>query len=63
MNLWRQDKGQKNCVQRFMQSIQSGGKCPIPDDEIFEVARVTLDIDKKLRNIIGTNEKVLSFKP
>ena len=47
MNLWSQDKGQQNCVNEFMKSIQSS-KNPIPHDEIFEVARVSIDIAKSL---------------
>ena len=50
MNLWSQDKGQKECVDLFMQSVMQGGQCPIPQDEIFEVARVSVDIAKMLKN-------------
>ena len=49
MNLWSQDKGQKHCVEAFMKSMREGRKTPIPLDEIFEVARVSLDIAKMLR--------------
>ena len=49
MNLWSQDKGQSNCTNAFMQSIRSGGINPIPQDEIFEIARVTIDIANMLR--------------
>ena len=49
MNLWSQDKGQENCVDAFMQSVRQGGKNPIPQDEIFEVARVSVDIAEMLR--------------
>ena len=38
MNLWSQDKGQKNCVDAFMESVREGRENPIPQDEIFEVA-------------------------
>lgn len=50
MNLWSQDKGQENCVEAFMESAREGGKNPIPQDEIFEVARVSVDIAEILRN-------------
>jgi len=50
MNLWSQDKGQENCVDVFMKSVREGGKNPIPQDEIFEVARVSVDIAEILRN-------------
>ena len=49
MNLWLQDKGQTNCVNAFMNAVKSGGECPIPQDEIFEVARVSVDIAEMLR--------------
>lgn len=50
MNLWFQDKGQQNCVNAFIKSVRDGGRSPIPQDEIFEVARVSIDIAKILRN-------------
>lgn len=49
MNLWSQDKGQDNCVEAFMESVRGGGKNPIPQDEIFEVARVSVEIAEMLR--------------
>ena len=49
MNLWSQDKGQGNCVDAFMKSVREGGENPIPQDEIFEVARVSVDIAESLR--------------
>ncbi|MFO0783006.1 MAG: bi-domain-containing oxidoreductase [Phycisphaerales bacterium] len=48
LNLWRQDKGQAACAAAFVQAIQaggpSGGKEPIPVDQILEVGRVTIQI-------------------
>jgi predicted dehydrogenase/threonine dehydrogenase-like Zn-dependent dehydrogenase len=49
MNLWSQDKGQRNCVDAFMKSVREGTENPIPQDEIFEVARVSVDIVETLR--------------
>ena len=49
MNIWSQDKGQKNCVDAFMKSIREGKKNPIPQNEIYEVARVSVDIAEMLR--------------
>jgi predicted dehydrogenase/threonine dehydrogenase-like Zn-dependent dehydrogenase len=49
MNLWTQDKGQGHCVDAFMKSVREGGKTPIAQDEIFEVARVSVDIAEMLR--------------
>ncbi len=50
MNLWSQNKGQENCVATFIQNFNEGGKNPIPLDEIFEVARVSVDIAEILKN-------------
>lgn len=48
LNLWRQDKGQAACAAAFVQAIQaggpSGGKEPIPVDQILEVGRATIQI-------------------
>ncbi len=50
MNLMRQDKGQKACVQKFLNSIEAGLAAPIPFDELIEVARVSIDVAEQLRN-------------
>ncbi|MNN31351.1 hypothetical protein D3C81_1450380 [compost metagenome] len=42
MNLWRQDKGQKQCAAAFVAAMQDTGKAPIPYDEVMEVSRVTI---------------------
>ena len=49
MNLWKQDKGQKACTALFLQGIQDG-KPTIPDNEIFEVARISIEVAEQLRN-------------
>jgi predicted dehydrogenase/threonine dehydrogenase-like Zn-dependent dehydrogenase len=49
LNLWKQDKGQSACAAAFLQAVQSG-VAVIPPDEIFEVARVTLDVTDQLRS-------------
>ena len=49
LNLWRQDKGQNNCAAAFIRAIESGIPA-IPVNEIFEVARVTLDVAVQLRS-------------
>ncbi|NNF79424.1 MAG: hypothetical protein HKN05_15465, partial [Rhizobiales bacterium] len=46
---WRQDKGQKNCVAAFMVSVWTGKPSPIPADELFEVARVTISAAEQLQ--------------
>ncbi len=48
MRLLRQDKGHPEEIKRFFKSIKSGGESPIPAEEIFEVTRVSFDIEKKL---------------
>ena len=48
MNLWKQDKGQKACAAAFLQAVEKGVPA-IPEDEIFEVARVTIEITGLLR--------------
>ena len=50
MNLWTQDKGQKACAKVFLDAINNGDKTPIPIEEIFEVARVTVDVTQILRS-------------
>lgn len=49
MNLWKQDKGQTDCAAAFLSSIESGKESPIPARELFEVARITIEIAEQLR--------------
>lgn len=49
MSLMRQNKGQKACVQAFLHAIRDGGPSPIPADELFEVARITLEVSQILQ--------------
>ena len=44
MNLWRQDKGQTVCVQKFVDTIYSKLLPPIPIEQILEVSRVSIEI-------------------
>ena len=48
MNLWTQDKGQNACAAAFLHAVQKGVPA-IPLEEIFEVARVTIDVAEQLR--------------
>lgn len=48
-NLWRQDKGQTPCAAAFVKAIETGGAAPIPATELFEVAKVTIDVAEILR--------------
>ncbi|MDA0129879.1 bi-domain-containing oxidoreductase [Vibrio sp. MarTm2] len=49
MNLWKQDKGQTDCAAAFLSAIESGKESPIPARELFEVARITIEIAEQLR--------------
>lgn len=49
MNLMRQDKGQAACVAAFLNAMERGTATPIPIQETFEVARVTLEAALQLR--------------
>lgn len=46
----RQNKGQKECVAAFVDSVVSGGMSPIPMHELLEVSRLTIEIAESLRN-------------
>ena len=46
-----------------MQSVMQGGQCPIPQDEIFEVARVSVDIAKMFKKLKLNEPKVISTAP
>ncbi len=47
MRTWRQDKGQKELVKRFLRAISKKQQPPIPYDEIIEVNRLSINISKK----------------
>jgi predicted dehydrogenase/threonine dehydrogenase-like Zn-dependent dehydrogenase len=49
MNLWKQDKGQAACSAAFLAAIEHGRPTPIPPEEIFEVARVSIQSAELLR--------------
>ncbi|MES2188911.1 MAG: bi-domain-containing oxidoreductase [Pseudomonadota bacterium] len=49
LNLWTQDKGQKNCVRAFMDAVAGRGEVPVPLDQIFETSRVSIEIATALR--------------
>ena len=50
MNLWKQDKGQTECSAAFLESIEKGTEAPITARELFEVAKITIEIAEQLRN-------------
>jgi predicted dehydrogenase/threonine dehydrogenase-like Zn-dependent dehydrogenase len=49
LNLWRQDKGQKACAAAFVNAVRAGGPAPIPAEELFEVARVSIEAAEQVR--------------
>lgn len=49
-NLWRQDKGQTNCAAAFVRAVEEGGSAPITAAELFEVAKVTIEVAEILRD-------------
>ena len=49
MNLWRQDKGQTVCAAAFLRAVECGLDTPIAIKEIFEVARVSIQVAEMLR--------------
>lgn len=42
MTLWRQNKGQGECVKQYLSSIEQGLPSPIPISEIFEIAKISI---------------------
>lgn len=50
MRTFSQNKGQNECVKGFFNSIKNREKPPISKEEIFEVARVSIDIAEALRD-------------
>lgn len=49
MNLWKQDKGQNACAVAFLNAIKQGVSGPIPVEELFEVAQITIEVAEQLR--------------
>lgn len=47
--LWRQDKGQKACSTAFVDAVTGGTAAPISAEELFEIARVTIEVAEILQ--------------
>ena len=48
--LWRQDKGQRQCAQTFVDAITTGdGSGLIPFEELVEVAEVCFEVEEQIR--------------
>ena len=48
INLWKQDKGHQACAHSFIESLREGKPSPISIKEIFEVTRVSIDLQNNL---------------
>ena len=48
MDLWQQDKGQRACVQAFIDSIRNGGAPLVNPAELIEVSRVSIELEMAL---------------
>jgi predicted dehydrogenase/threonine dehydrogenase-like Zn-dependent dehydrogenase len=48
-SLWRQDKGQTQCAKAFLAAVENGTIPAIPANELFEVARTTIEATSMLR--------------
>ena len=44
MNLWKLDKGQNECASAFLNALKEKTTSPIPIEEIFEIAKVSIEI-------------------
>jgi predicted dehydrogenase/threonine dehydrogenase-like Zn-dependent dehydrogenase len=48
LDLWQQDKGHKACAKAFLDSIVNAQHCPIDYQELYEVAKVTIEAAQQL---------------
>ncbi len=48
LSLWRQDKGQTECARKFVDCVAGKAAPPIPVDEVWEVARSSIEIASNL---------------
>ncbi|MCX5872565.1 MAG: bi-domain-containing oxidoreductase [Deltaproteobacteria bacterium] len=44
MSLWKQDKGHKESITRFLNSVRNRIEAPIPFEEIVDITKVTFDV-------------------
>ena len=49
MNLWKRDKSRKSYVKFCLNSIERGTPTPIAANELFDAARVLIEIAEHLR--------------
>ncbi len=48
-SLWKQNKGNQECIKSFIDAVKNRSKSPIPFNELIEVTRVTIEIAEALR--------------
>ena len=61
-SLWRQDKGQNACAKAFLAAVRNGNTSAIPADELFEVARTTIEATAMLRTqVVSAPHRSLSM--
>ena len=61
LNLWKQDKGQTNCTAEFLSAITEAKPTPISSSEIFEVAKVSIDVASLLRSSTKESLKGINY--
>ena len=44
MSLWKQDKGHRESIARFLDAVRNQGRAPIPFEEIVEITNTTFDV-------------------
>jgi predicted dehydrogenase/threonine dehydrogenase-like Zn-dependent dehydrogenase len=47
---WKQDKGNRACIQAFIAAIRAGAASPTPFEELIEVSRVTLEAARQAQS-------------
>ena len=51
INLWNQDKGQKKCIENFINSIKNKQTVPISYEDIIHTTKVSIEIEDSLNEI------------
>ena len=49
LKLAKQNKGQNECVEAFVNTIKQGGPAPVPYEELVEVSRISIEVAESLR--------------
>ena len=48
LGAWQQDKGQRACVQAFVDAVRAGNPSPIPLVEVLEVSQTSIELQQSL---------------